>query len=253
MTFLKYGKEARREAAVIDEQRKEADNKVWRFFVKRGGQRKITFLDGELLEGSEGGELSMVTYYEHNLYLNGHWRNFYVCTGNEQEPCPLCEEGKTRSLVAVFTVVDHTEYTDRNGQTHKDQVMLLVAKRQTQKLLEYKAVQHGGLAGVTFNVARMDEDQSAAVGTLFDFVEKNPVEEVYKRYDAKPFKYEEIIKYRTPAELRKMGFGKESGKIGNEPGVSDTVHTEKYPPNITREPGSDDDIGLTIDDMSEEI
>lgn len=259
MSFLKKGKDARKEAASVDAQRKqrEEENKIFRFFVKRGTERRITFLDGEL-DGD--GELSMTMYYEHNLYMNGNWRNFFVCTGNEEEPCPICEEGKMPAMVAAFTVIDHTEYTDRNGKAHKDQVVLLLAKRGTQKLLEYQAAKRGGLAGVTFDVARIDEDQSAAVGTSFDFVEKNDVAAVQKKFGAAVFNYEEIINYKTPDELRAMGFGKPS-KIGGEPGVQDTDEgwndkdeDEAPAPKQSSIMGDDDDdVGLSIDDMDEDI
>jgi hypothetical protein len=263
MSFLKTGKDARREAAVVDEAKRQRDeeSKVFRFFVKRGTERRITFLDGDL---DQDGELSMTMYYEHNLYMNGNWRNFFVCTGNEDEPCPICEEGKMPAMVAVFTVIDHTEYVDRNGNTHKDQVMLLVAKRQTQKLLEYQAAKRGGIAGVTFDVARMDEDQSPAVGTSFDFVEKNDVSKVLKHFGAEVINYESVINYRTPDELRKMGFGKQSGKIGNEPGVTDDAPWTDADEDETPEPDKsvkansvlfdgDDDVGLNIDDMDDDL
>jgi hypothetical protein len=256
MSFLKKGKDARKEAKVVDAQRKqrEEENKVFRFFVKRGTERRITFLDGEL---DEDGELSMTMYYEHNLYMNGNWRNFFVCTGNEEEPCPICEEGKIPAMVAAFTVVDHTEYTDRNGKTHKDQVVLLLAKRGTQKLLEYQAAKRGGLAGVTFDVARIDEDQSAAVGTSFDFVEKNEVAAVKKKFNVDAFNYESIINYKTPDELRAMGFGKPS-KIGTEPGVSDDEapwddKDEDEAATPKQSSILDDDEGLSIDDMDDDL
>ena len=242
--FLKKGKAARKEASALDAQRKqrEEENKFRRFFVKRGTERQITFIDGGL---DEDGELSLNTYYEHNLYMNGSWRNFFVCTGNEDEPCPICEEAKLPAMVAPFTIIDHTEYTDKQGKTHKNQVMLLLAKRGTQKLLEYQAAKRGGLAGVTFDVARIDEDQSAAVGTSFDFVEKNDIEKVLKKYKAEVIDYEDVINYRTPDELRKMGFGK-AGKIGDEPGIKDDAPT----PDPDED---DDDVGLSIDDMDEDI
>jgi hypothetical protein len=229
--FLKKGKEARKETAVVDAERKrrQDENAIRRFWVKRGGERRVTFLDGSL---DDDGELELVTYYEHNLYMNGNWRNFYVCTGNESEPCPICEEGKLPAMVAAFTVVDHTEYTDRNGETHKDQIMLLIAKRQTQQLLETIAVKRGGLAGVTFDILRVDEDQSPAVGTMFDFIEKNDVKAVRKKY-GQPLNYEEVLGYKSPDELRKMGFGK-GDKLGNEP-------------------DPDDDDENSIDDLNDDI
>ena len=214
VSFLKKGKEARKEAALVDADRKRRqEDQTRRFWVKRGGERRITFLDGSL---DADGELSMVTYYEHNLYMNGNWRNFFVCTGNEEEPCPICEEGKLPSMVAAFTIVDHTEYTDRNGETHKNQKMLLIAKRQTQQILETIAVKRGGLAGLTFDVMRVDEDQSPAVGTMFDFVKKHELAKVLKAY-GEPYEYEKVLGYKPPEELRAMGFGKAGGsKVGGE-------------------------------------
>lgn len=262
MSFLKTGKQARKEASVVDAQRKaredEASSKVFRFYVPRGQERRITFLDGNL---DNDNELVMTAYYEHNLYINGRWNNFFVCTGNEDEPCPICEEGKMPSMVAVFTIIDHSEYTDRNGKTHKNQVKLLVAKRQTQKLLEYQAAKRGGLAGITFDVARIDEDQSAAVGTSFDFVEKNDVEKIAKKFKASVFNYEEVINYKSPSELRAMGFGKQSGKIGDEPGVDDDdapwdqTDDDEAPAPAKQSSilDGDDDVGLNIDDMDDDL
>jgi hypothetical protein len=262
MSFLKKGKQARKEASVVDAQRKARDeeHKVFRFYVPRGQERRITFLDGDL---DSDGELVMTAYYEHNLYMNGRWNNFFVCTGNEDEPCPICEEGKMPAMVAVFTIIDHSEYTDRNGKTHKNQVKLLVAKRQTQKLLEYQAAKRGGLAGITFDVARIDEDQSAAVGTSFDFVEKNEVDKILKKFKAEVLDYEDVINYKTPAELRSMGFGKPS-KIGDEPGVTDDdapwddedtdeTPAPKQKQSSVLDDDGDDDVGLSIDDMDDDL
>lgn len=258
MSFLKKGKQARKEAVAVDEQRRARDeeSKVFRFFVPRGQERRITFLDGDL---DDDNELVMTAYYEHNLYMNGRWNNFFVCTGNEDEPCPICEEGKMPSMVAVFTIIDHSEYTDRNGKTHKDQPKLLVAKRQTQKLLEYQAAKRGGIAGITFDVARIDEDQSAAVGTSFDFVEKNPVSKIKQKFGVDVYNYEDIINYRSPDDLRKMGFGKPS-KIGGEAGVTeddapwhDDDVDEAPAPKQSSILDGDDDVGLSIDDMDDDL
>jgi len=221
VSFLKKGKTARKETVRVDAERErrkeEKDNEIRRFWLKRGAERRVTFLDGELVDG----ELNMTMYYEHNLYLNGHWRNFFVCTGNEDEPCPICEEGKTPALVAAFTVIDHTKFKDREGVVHKDVVSLLIAKRATQKLLEMQAVKRKGLAGVTFDVGRVDEDQSAAVGSVFDYVTKNPLKAIGNKFDgAEAFDYEEILGFKTPKELREMGFGK-AEKVGDEPGLED--------------------------------
>lgn len=227
VNYLKKGKEARKAAKHVDAEnvrrREESENRIKRFWLKRGTERRITFLDGDL---DDDGELELTTYYEHNLYMNGRWNNFFVCTGNEEEPCPICEEGNLPAYCAAFTIIDHTKYTDRNGKSHKDDVCLLIAKRQTQQLLEMQAAKRGGLAGVTFDVARTNEEQAAAVGTMFDYVGKNPIKAICNKFKIDgPFDYEEVLGYQSPTELRKQGFGK-TEKTGDEAPVEDPNEEE---------------------------
>jgi hypothetical protein len=124
-------------------------------------------------------------------------------------------------LVAAFTVIDHHKFKDREGVIHKDVVSLLIAKRATQKLLEMQAVKRKGLAGATFDVGRIDEEQSAAVGSVFDYVGKNPLKAVNNKFGTDgPFDYESVLGYMSPDELRKLGFGKVD-KVGDEKGLED--------------------------------
>lgn len=254
VSFLKKGKTARKEAKQVDaniqRRKEEKENEIRRFWLKRGAERRITFLDGDL---NDEGELNMTMYYEHNLYMNGHWRNFFVCTGNDDEPCPICEEGKTPALVAAFTVIDHTKFKDREGVVHKDVVSLLIAKRATQKLLEMQAVKRKGLAGVTFDVGRVDEDQSAAVGSVFDYVTKNPLKAIGNKFGgAEAFDYEEILGFKTPKELREMGFGK-ADKVGDEPGLEDADFDFDNDDSDDDVAGKEDgEVGFSFGDGDEE-
>lgn len=241
VSFLKRGAEARAQAKKVDaeqEQRQsDSKNRVRRFWLQRGTERRVTFLDGDL---DENGELLMTTGYEHNLYMNGRWNNFFICTGNEDEPCPICEEGKVASYIAVFTVIDHTKFTDRTGKEHKDVVSLLVAKRQTQQLLEMQAAKRKGLTGCTFDVARTQEEQAAAVGTMFDYVGKNPLKAIRNKFGVEgPLEYEKVLNYKTADELRKMGFGKQD-KIGTEAGVTDEDEDE-FDDSVFGDLGDDED------------
>ena len=86
---------------------------------------------------------------------------------------------------------------------------------------------------------------SPAVGTSFDFVEKNDAKKVLKKYGVEVINYEDVINYKTPDELRKMGFGKPS-KIGDESGVYDDEDSSESDDD-------DDDVGLSIEDMDDDI
>lgn len=153
--------------------------------------------------------LDVITFWEHNLKLNGHWRNWFACT-QLQEPCPVCE-GDEAKLVAIFTIIDHSEWTDGKGVTHTNQKQLFVAKRETLSRLQKIASKRGGLKGVTFDVSRSGE-MSPGCGDVFDFVEKRTMSELREEFEleadgVKPFDYDKVITYRDAKALRQLGFG----------------------------------------------
>lgn len=210
----------------IEEQQAQK-GKMWRFWLEKGESAAVTFVDGFL---TDKGILDCFMYREHSLMLNGKWGNHFVCT-SEQEPCPICEVGDNPSLVGVFTIIDHREYTSKKGDKFTDTPRLFVAKRGTLKQLQQLASKRDGLAGCTFDVSRMGE-QAAAVGDVFDFTEKQEVSVLRKKFvreikDAKsgksevksifvPADYTEEITYRTADEIRALGIGK--APIGSESG-----------------------------------
>lgn len=213
--------EIAREDARIETAR-QAMTGLRRFWLPQDKDSRITFLDGDLDE--ETGLLDVMCYYEHNVYLNGNWRNWFVCIEDE-EPCPLCQEMDmgnkqvTRSLVFPFTIIDHDVWTDRNGNTHQDEKRLFVAKRDTFKRLSKMASKRGGLTGVTFDVSRVGE-RSPAVGSDFDFVEQQSIKKVAKKYglnksDLVPATYDDEIIYKSASELRKFGFGRGTVTVGS--------------------------------------
>ncbi len=217
VSFLKKGTAAHKEIAkqdkIMEEKKK---NNVYRFWLPEDKETQITFLDGNL---NDDGLIDVTMYYEHQVHMNGNWRNWFVCIG-EDEPCPICEGGDTASLVGAFTIIDHTPYTDKNGKDHKDEIKLFVAKRDTIKLLQKKATKHEGLAGVKFDVSRTG-DKSPNVGSSFDFVDKTPVAQLIKKYKLQtkgPLNYGEVIIYRNAKELKELGFG--SVGVGGEADTS---------------------------------
>lgn len=200
------------------EQQQEQSKKLRRHWMPKGEETQLTFLDGSL---DDDGILEAMVFYEHQVFMNGNWRNWFVCT-QDQEPCPICEGGDNPSLVGVFTVIDHKEFT-YNDKTYKNQKRLFVAKNQTLKQLQKIAAKRGGLAGCTFDVSRTG-DKSAGVGDMFDFTEKRSMAQLKKAYpdvtDWAPANYEEEIVYKDADELRTIGFGTNS-VIGNESPLED--------------------------------
>lgn len=222
MSFLKRGKVAQ-ETFAQEEHKSEMKQKntLFRFWVPKDKDSSITFIDGNLVDGV----LDVPFMYEHNIMQNGKWGNFYICT-QDVEPCPICEGGSSPSYVGMLAVIDHSEYVSKKDNlTHKDNVKLFVAKRDTIKQLQKLAVKRGGLRGCRFDVSRTG-DKSPSVGNMFDFIEKLTEEQMVAKYGDKAtqLNYEEIMAkvYMGAAELRKLGFGSTAGPIGGESPMSET-------------------------------
>lgn len=210
-SFMKKGKAA--QDALQQEQKKAEEKaaqmgKLFRYWMPVDAENAVTFLDGKL---DDDGILDAPMFLEHQLFMNGSWKNWFVCV-SEEEPCPICEGGAESRLVAAFTVIDHSEYTNKNGQLVKDTKKLFVCKRDTYKLLQKIATKRGGLAGCRFDVSRTGKNEPS-VGNVFDFTEKMGKKAILaacptlKEEDLAPANYEEEFPWLSATELRDMGFG----------------------------------------------
>lgn len=213
---------AKQQAAEAQKQ-KEEQGKMFRFWLKEGEEASVTFVDGAL---SDDGFLLPARFWEHNLFLNNQWNNYFVCpekTNPESgHKCPICESGDKPSLITVFTIIDHRTFKGKNDKVYTNTRKILAAKPITFELLNKIALKRGGLAGCTFDVSRIG-DKAAAVGSMFDFTSKEEDLDVLREKYTFTFKdkedkdqtvtafeaadYEKEIIYRTEDELRKLGFG----------------------------------------------
>lgn len=215
-SWAKTGNAAKNAMAKEDakkEQQQEQQNKLRRHWMPKNTETQMTFLDGAL---DDDGVLDALVFYEHQVFMNGNWRNWFVCT-QDSEPCPICEGGDNPSLVGVFTAIDHAKF-EYNGKHYQNTKKMFVAKAMTMKQLQKIAAKRGGLTGATFDVSRTG-DKSAGVGDMFDFTEKRSLAQLKKAYpdvkDWEPGNYAEEIVYRDADELRTIGFGTNTS-IGNE-------------------------------------
>lgn len=210
------------------QRRKEEQGKMFRFWLDKGEECLVTFVDGDL---DKQGFLQPPRWYEHQMFLNNSWNNHFVCpekTNPESgDKCPICEDGDRAYLVAAFTVIDHREFKGKNDKVYKDTAKILIAKSQSFEQLNKLATKLKGLAGQTFDVSRSKGDKSPAIGDMWLPGEKHDVTELMKKYtrevtDPKtnkktttsvfvPADYANEMVYRDALTLRKMGFGKPGG------------------------------------------
>lgn len=228
MGFIKKGAQAKavmaQEDKKVEERKKEMEKgKLYRFWLPEGKDGSFTFLDGNMADDI----LDIPFLYEHNVYMNGNWKNWFICT-QDTEPCPICEGGGKPYYAGFFTVIDHSEWTDKQGVKHRDEVKMFVAKRDTIKQLLKLSAKRGGLRGCRFDVSRTG-DKSPSVGNVFDFVQKYSEQELSQMYGqkSKPLDFNTILTeaYMDAKELRKLGFGSLSAPVGSEPGAGDTDYS----------------------------
>lgn len=208
-SFLKTGSAAKallEQEEAKAEQRKEEQGKLWRFSIKKdlcGQDFRFTFLDGDL---TPEGMIDCPMWREHTVHHNGRWQN-YIAIDDEPDPVQETTE-RDASFVFGLSGIDHTEVVSKDGKVFKDRKKLFVGKRKTLGVLLKIAQKRGGLAGATFDITRTN-DEAAAVGDMFEFVGKTPLEELQATFGeaAIPANFAEELTYYNADQLRKMGFG----------------------------------------------
>ena len=172
-----------------------------RFWMPNNTDRLITFVDNPIEDFAGVQVQTPFKYNEYQVQLNGSWKNWFTQTIDPSQDV-LKELGYKASKVAVLTVIDHAEWTDRNGAVHKDELALYVVKRSQPiwAQLEKIIAREGSLSGKTFRVHRMG-DKSPGSGSMLEKYEQNfnlnP--ELHKA-----FNYLEILKPKSKEELESI-------------------------------------------------
>lgn len=176
-------------------------NYVRRFWMPNDSDRLITFIDTPVIDLNGIQIQTPFKYNEYQLNLNGHWRNWFTQPFNSEEDV-LAEMGYRASKVAALTVVDHSEWTDKKGITHKDEVVLYVVKRSAAiwKQITKIMAREGSMSGKTYRIHRMG-DKSPGAGVMLERQEQNfqldPTLHV-------PYNYLELLKPKTKSEVDRL-------------------------------------------------
>lgn len=242
------GAEGRKRAIqeqVNNEQRKKERQKQssmpFRFRMAPGTTRSFIIVDEE----------PDFFRFEHNIKhpRTGKWGTVTGCIQDEDN-CPICEDGSDAYYAMFLTIIDLTEFQDRNDNTHEFSRKLLVVKPGQQKKFLRRFEKDGTLRGALFEVSR-DGDRDAAIGNDIEFLETVPEEELeedyireWKNHDGKVvvedcsevFDYEELFPPVTADDLMEYATGS-----SHSPGST----------QANREAMKDDDDGDFDDDDDE--
>lgn len=206
--WFKTGNDGVTEAHRVDEEnerrRKEAQSGARRFWLPADKSAEITFLDNTIF-----------CLREHQLYLGRSWQNWMTCL-SDFDNCPLCDAGMYASYVAMFTIIDHTEFQLKRGpsagQLVKDQKRLLVAKTGARnKILKQRELQKGDLTLCRFSTTRYTSKE-CSIGEDWNFIRKATMEEVLALAPTgedpqewiKPFDYAKLFYPKSAEELSKI-------------------------------------------------
>jgi hypothetical protein len=219
--WFQTGKEA------VDQANKKIDftPQTRRFYMKPGADATIIFLDGDNSEDEPIGN-----YKEHQFEsTSGRWPNFQSCTG-AAGGCVFCKAGVRAYDAWPFSIIQiKPTWTDRDGNEHKNQRKLLIAKKESMQRLLRQIEKREGLAGSVWNIYRSNQ-RAYTIGDDWEFVEKigdddmTPKER--RRAIAKKFEldveqcdkidYRKELKPKSESELEEAGADVEGTKRRQE-------------------------------------
>jgi len=186
-----------------------------RFWIPKDETKELSFVDDKCFR-----------VFEHTYWIDdspGHATCIARRDGRgnpKKGTCPLCDAGNKASHTGFFTIVDHTGYTNKDGDEVKDIVCLLPAKYYTLELLRAKHKKLKGIVGKRFSVTRTGAKQAPVVGDDWDYVEKEDVDD----YDS--IDYEEILQPYSKSDMKEIAHlaewrGKKHGKSSSSDDDSD--------------------------------
>jgi hypothetical protein len=153
----------------VDQANKKIDftPQTRRFYMKPGADATIVFLDGDNSDDEPIGN-----YKEHQFEsTTGRWPNFASCTG-AAGGCVFCKAGVRAYDAWPLTIIQiKPTWTDRDGNEHKNQRKLLIAKKESMQRLLRQIEKREGLAGTVWSIYRSNQ-RAYTIGDDWEFDKK---------------------------------------------------------------------------------
>jgi hypothetical protein len=204
-----------------------------RFWMPKGKSKELVFVDDEPF-----------TIHEHNPQIGGNWRNWLTCLKGAGDDPVCCEMMgiKSRYWVGYYTVIDCSSWEDQQGNKYQYEMMLFPARLGALKKFKRKQEDRGSLVGCMYKASR-DGEKAAGIGDDFEFVREAKMDKLFEiaqfrgkklkdlfakaranekeMQDLKakfqlnfsgdtledglvPFKYFEVLKPKSPQEIREI-------------------------------------------------
>jgi hypothetical protein len=207
-----------------ERKQKEFENsknpKNYRFFMKKGTETSVVFIDDLLF-----------VVNEHRFKKDGHYNNFETCVKDVEGECLICDADNRPYIAWVTTVIDLTPYTKKDGTEVTVSKKLMVVKQGGAEKLLRRQKKMGTLKGKKFTLSRSSDPKGEATGTDIEFDKDVDLDQL-KQFAPEgidqdewitPFDYKELFKPKSIKELRQ--------EMGISPPVgSDDDHFEQQAP-----------------------
>lgn len=157
-------------------------------------------------------------FNEHNLTIDGDWKNWFTCLAKIDPPCPICSNGHYKYYIGMYTVL--AEWQDQDGVAHWSK-RLFAAKidaieRIRMKQGQYKKdgrIADGQFQYGMFHVSRSGE-RSVVTGDDLEFIRTLSREEAEGLLPAPqqgqepltvdPYDYMKLFEPKSKADLDKL-------------------------------------------------
>jgi len=169
------------------------------FWLKTGETKEVIMLDDDF-----------ISYYEHYMVEGNDWKNAVreMCIGDTS--CPLCTHGVRRSLVSLLSLVDTSEWTDKQGNIHKNEKKIMKINNAQAINLKILKANLGGLKGKRLQITR-PTDKDPNTGSAFipmakdgKVVSYDLVAQAAQGKDVSPLDYKKHFVQKTSEELKKL-------------------------------------------------
>jgi len=172
----------------------------YRFWVAKGESKEVSFIDDRAF-----------SFREHNFEKDGRWGNHEVCVGADKG-CPWCLAGNNYYRPRLFTIMDHSSYTNKKNEVIADQIKILAIKEDQALLLRNLMQQLGGLKGKRLTVSRSNGKNSPTWGESFTptMINGELVKTDWSQFDPKilrAFDYEAIYVEKPIDVLKRIYHG----------------------------------------------
>ena len=173
-------------------------------------EQRVTFVDDDTQVDPKLGGIPPIQLYEHQLNIGGNWKNWFTCLGAGK--CPLCEAGEKPYFAGAYTIIEHSEYQDKKGVTHRNELTLFVCKTEVLRTIKHISKKRGGLKGLVLDIRRA-ANTDAAVGSHFDYIgrcgegglpELPTVTGEPEEKEVKPFDYLEVFKPKSREKIMEI-------------------------------------------------